>query len=66
MSNFHLLPGNISASEITEPLQLGGLVGHEMASQFLAWTVASGNFGLSLWLSPLKRLFLCLVQPMFI
>lgn len=42
----YLLRGTVSASEVTEPLLVGGgLVCHVRTSQFLALTIASWGFG---------------------
>lgn len=46
MPSFSLLRGNVSASEVTEPLQVErGLVYHGMTSQFPALIIASGRLG---------------------
>lgn len=44
MSSFDL-HGNVSAPEVTEPLQVGGLVCHVMISQSLTLTIAFRRHG---------------------
>lgn len=45
MPSFNLLRGDVSASEVTEPLQVERAVYRGMTSQFPALIIASGRLG---------------------